>query len=238
MRSAVLPTALLLVTAFSTLAIAACDRRASLEATASAAAPSASRSAGRRAQPAGTASASARGARSFDDPSLGLAALCARAKVPCPPKAPRLVVEKKARALGLFDGATRIATFPIALGPNPEGPKLREGDGRTPEGKLRIVTRNEKSKYRRFLGLGYPSANDGARGLRDGLVSQGEADAIARAERERSQPPWGTKLGGAVGIHGNGAWVDWTAGCVALDDDAIDVLWEAVPIGAEVEIAP
>jgi hypothetical protein len=232
-RAIELPTALLLTLA--ALSIGACDRRAALEATASAAAPSASRSAAPRVSPSSSPSTRT---RAFDDPSVGLAALCARAKIACPPKAPRVVVEKAARALVLFDGTTRVATFPIALGPSPEGPKLREGDGRTPEGKLRIVTRNEKSKYRRFLGLGYPTAADGVRGVRDGLVSQGEADAIARAERERTQPPWGTKLGGAVGIHGNGSWLDWTAGCVALDDDAIDVVWAAVPMGAEVEILP
>lgn len=174
----------------------------------------------------------------YSDASLGLAALCKQAKVGTPLTAPRLIVDKRARTLRLYEGPSWIATFPIGLGPSPEGPKLREGDGRTPEGKLRIVTRNANSRYRRFLGLGYPTAADGARGLREGLISRDEADAIARAEREGGQPPWGTKLGGAVGIHGRGSAIDWTAGCVALDDDAIDVLWDAIPIGAEVEIRP
>lgn len=191
---------------------------------------------GARAAPA--AAKSKRPEVEYDDPSLGLAWLCARAKRACPPRAPRVVVDKPARALHLFDGAVRLATFPVGLGPSPEGPKLKEGDGRTPEGKLRVVTRNAQSKYRRFLGLGYPTSLDGARGLRDGLISRAEADAIARAEHAGAQPPWGTKLGGAVGIHGSGSAFDWTAGCVALDDDAIDVLWAAVPIGAEVEILP
>ena len=31
---------------------------------------------------------------------------------------------------------------------------------------------------------------------------------------------------------------DWTSGCVALDDDAIDALWEVVPLGTPVTIRP
>ncbi len=232
------PTALAFAGALAlslSIATGGCDGRASRVAGASAATSRASASASAHAPSSAVSSGAA---RSFDDPALGLAALCARAKIACPPGAPRLVVEKRARALTLFDGGVRVAAFPIALGPNPEGPKLREGDGRTPEGALRVVTRNEKSKYRRFLGLGYPTAADGVRGLREGMISRAAADAIARAERERAQPPWDTELGGAVGIHGHGSGLDWTAGCVALDDDAIDVLWAAVPIGAEVEVLP
>lgn len=173
-----------------------------------------------------------------DDPALGLAGLCARARVPCPPRAPHARVEKAARTLTLLDGPTPLARFPVALGPHPEGPKLVSGDGKTPEGKLHVVTRNARSRFHLFLGLSYPTADDAARGVREGLIDARTADKITAADRDRSQPPWDTKLGGEVGIHGHGSAPDWTAGCVALEDAAIEVLWEALPMGAEIEIAP
>jgi murein L,D-transpeptidase YafK len=183
-------------------------------------------------------SAIARAPEPTTDPTIGLAALCHAARVSYPMTSPRLVVEKRKRRLSLFDGATIVATFRVGLGGNPEGPKSREGDGRTPEGQLRIVTRNAKSKYRKFLGLGYPTAADAIRGASNGVVTSDERDAIVAAQREGVAPPWNTRLGGTVGVHGHGSAVDWTLGCIAVDDDVIDLLWEAVPIGTEIDVLP
>lgn len=147
---------------------------------------------------------------------------------------PHLVVEKGARRLTLFDGDRAIATYRVGLGFSPVGQKHHEGDGRTPEGDLRIVTRNEKSRFHKFLGLSYPRPSD-AQGA---PLTPDERDEIDRAFVDRKQPPWNTPLGGAVGIHGHGGGHDWTSGCVAVDDDAIDALWEVVPLGTPVSIVP
>jgi len=147
---------------------------------------------------------------------------------------PRIVVEKSARKLTLYSGDRPLATYRVALGFSPVGPKLHEGDGRTPEGELRVVTRNAKSRFRKFLGLSYPRPSD----AQVAALTPEERAAIATANREGKQPPWNTPLGGAVGIHGNGALFDWTSGCVALDNDAIDALWNVVPLGTPVVIVP
>ncbi|MBI2394126.1 MAG: L,D-transpeptidase [Deltaproteobacteria bacterium] len=163
-----------------------------------------------------------------------LAELCAAAGVSYPPRDVRIVVEKRARVLTLFSGDRALARYRVALGFSPAGNKAREGDGKTPEGELRVVTRNDKSKYRRFLGLSYPRPSDAW----SGAVTADERSAIERAFADGTKPLWDTPLGGAVGIHGHGSARDWTSGCVALDDDAIDVLWEAVPSGTSVRIVP
>jgi murein L,D-transpeptidase YafK len=165
---------------------------------------------------------------------------------PCP--APALSIRKAARTLVLTcDGRPR-ARFRVSLGRSPLGPKQIEGDGRTPEGDYYVCTRNERSSFRRFLGLSYPGPVDAERGLRERLISAAEAQEIVHAHAERRSPPWKTRLGGAVGIHGvKLGWgfvgrlhrlFDWTNGCIAIADDEIDELWDVVPLGTPVTVTP
>lgn len=160
--------------------------------------------------------------------------LCTAAGVAYPPPNPRILVEKSARTLTLLSGDRPVFRVHVGLGFAPVGNKLREGDGRTPEGELRVVTRNDKSRFRRFLGLDYPRPTDAW----PGSVTDDERAAIEHAFLEHGKPPWDTPLGGAVGIHGHGGAIDWTSGCVAVDDGAIDLLWEAAPMGTPVRIVP
>ena len=39
-------------------------------------------------------------------------------------------------------------------------------------------------------------------------------------------------------IHGCGGSFDWTAGCVAVDNDVMDLLFEYCPIGTKITILP
>ena len=146
------------------------------------------------------------------------------------------MIEKSARRLTLYrDGAPEL-TFPVALGGAPVGHKRCEGDGRTPEGRYRVCTRNEASKFHLALGLSYPSAADADLALREGRIDTAAAEAIRLAEAEGRRPPWDTPLGGFIMIHGGGVSTDWTAGCIALENAAMDALWPLCPLGMEVEI--
>ena len=46
----------------------------------------------------------------------------------------RVIIEKHERRLTVFEGGREVFRCRVALGCEPEGPKQREGDGRTPEG--------------------------------------------------------------------------------------------------------
>ncbi len=151
---------------------------------------------------------------------------------------PRAVVIKSRRSLHLFDGERLIRSYSIALGEQPVGQKVRAGDKRTPEGVFLVCRKNRASKFHRFLGLSYPDANAAARGLSQGLISQGEYNGIIKALAKGHSPSWTTALGGAIGLHGHGVEGDWTAGCVALADDDIEELFRVLRIGDEVEILP
>lgn len=140
-------------------------------------------------------------------------------------RADRVVVEKSRRTLTLYAQGRPLKRYDIALGRSPLGPKRREGDGKTPEGRYRIDHRKADSGYYRALHVSYPSPADAA---------------AARAA--------GVSAGGAIMIHGlrNGlGWVgrlhrvmDWTLGCIAVTNPQMDELWRAVPDGTPIEIRP
>ncbi len=152
----------------------------------------------------------------------------ARPPVPPPIEPPtgridRIVVEKQARRLTLYRDGKAVKPYRISLGFAPVGGKAREGDGRTPEGVFRINRRNPKSAFHLSLGIDYPRPDD-----------------VARARANGYSP------GGDIFIHGQpngtGRLVtlthDWTAGCIAVSDKAIEEIWAVTPVGTVVEIRP
>jgi murein L,D-transpeptidase YafK len=158
-----------------------------------------------------------------------LATLCPAWATPSPPppglKADRIVVLKSARRLELLRGDVIVASYPIALGSDPIGPKRARGDGKTPEGIYIVDMRHDKSPYHLALHISYPSAADRARS--------------AGAHRDP---------GGDIFIHGLPAWFgpknperfykDWTQGCISVGNAAIEDIWARVDNGTPIEIRP
>lgn len=151
---------------------------------------------------------------------------------------PRVVVLKSKRRLHLFDGDQLVRIYPIGLGSEPIGQKVKRDDGRTPEGRFTVCTKNAASKYHRFLGISYPDATAARRGLRDGLISYGEFSEIVAAQQSGRCPSWTTPLGGGIGLHGSGAGSDWTAGCIALADEDVEELFAVLRLGDTIEVLP
>jgi murein L,D-transpeptidase YafK len=135
--------------------------------------------------------------------------------------AERVLVEKAARLLHLLRDGEKVRTYRIALGPQPIGPKSAKGDGRTPEGVYNVESRNARSRFFRALKLSHPDQTD-------------RAQAAAN----------GARPGGDIMIHGQPrgargvAAGDWTDGCVAVSNPAMQEIWAAVPVGTLVEIRP
>lgn len=140
-------------------------------------------------------------------------------------RADRIVVEKAARRLTLFRGATPLKSYRVALGRSPIGAKEQEGDQRTPEGIYSIDHHKPDSAFHLALHISYPNPDD-----------------IARATER------GVAAGSDIMIHGlpNGrGWIgalhrtrDWTVGCIAVTDAQIEEIWRAVPDGTPIEIRP
>jgi murein L,D-transpeptidase YafK len=153
-------------------------------------------------------------------------------------ESPRIVIKKSQRKLELFDGEKLIKTYKIALGFAPVGDKEKQGDGKTPEGDFYIFTKNDKSKFYLSLGVSYPNIEDAARGLKAKLITKAENDKIVQAIKNNKMPLQNTKLGGEIYLHGGGVSENWTRGCVALKNEEIKEIFDAIPVGTRVKIQP
>ena len=153
-----------------------------------------------------------------------------------------LRISKKRQMLFAYRGANLAFRVPVDLALNAIMDKERRGGPlepdhwRTPEGNFHIVAKNPDSKFYKALLLNYPSAEDAERGIGSGLITDEQYRAIVEAEETIGIPPMNTPLGGYIEIHGNGtgAGVNWTEGCIAVTDRAIDRLWEMVHVGTPV----
>lgn len=137
----------------------------------------------------------------------------------------RIVVAKEARILTLFTKDKPLKSYRIALGFSPEGHKLQEGDGKTPEGIYSISGRNPGSAYHLSLRVSYPSETDRNDARRRG-VSPGSDIMIHGLPNNTPE---------FSAIH---ARQDWTAGCIAITNEEIEELWRAVPNGTVIDIKP
>ena len=158
--------------------------------------------------------------------SLALLLLTGAATPPPPlsfPEVDHILVAKAARTMTLYgaDGSVHVIRN-IQLGGSPIGAKQFEGDEKTPEGRFLIDYGNPNSAFNLSLHIDYPRA---------------EHRAFAQAQ--------GRSAGGLIMIHGQpNDWPvgripgDWTDGCIALANEEVEALWEAVPDGTPIEIKP
>ncbi len=135
------------------------------------------------------------------------------------PEVTRILVFKENRRMYLMHHDTALRAFDFELGFAPDGHKVIEGDGRTPEGEYIIDRRNPNSSFHLSIGISYPNANDVevARGL-------------------------GQSPGGDIFIHGTpnpfAGRDDWTWGCIAVTNDEIEDIYAMVRDGTPISIYP
>lgn len=143
--------------------------------------------------------------------------------------ADRVLIKKGAHSLTLLHGGAAMKTYKVSIGPGGSGFKHQEGDRVTPVGHYKVEWR-APSQFHVFLHLDYPNAEDKKR--------------FAELKAKGELPPSAT-IGGDIGIHGSPPrpeWkavhktVDWTLGCIAVDDAEIDEISSLVPYGTPVDI--
>ena len=150
-----------------------------------------------------------------------------------------IYVSKRLKTLSLKQNGTLIGEYPVSIGASSsDGNKKLEGDMRTPSGQFYVCTRNDKSVAYLALGLSYPGIEDANRGFEQGIITQEQRDEIINANLSGQQPPWETALGGAIMIHGCRVPDGTTHGCVAVDNDVMDILWSYCNLGVPVTIGP
>ena len=163
--------------------------------------------------------------------SLGVAAMFGtavaddRPNVAVPDHADYVVVDKSDRKLYLYKAGRVLREFEVSLGLVPNGPKQREGDFRTPEGKYMLDARNVNSDFFLSIHVSYPNEADRAR---------------ARAQ--------GVDPGGQIMIHGlpnqpkydlkRYLDTDWTDGCIAVSNSDMVGIWLMTRESTPIEIRP
>jgi murein L,D-transpeptidase YafK len=146
--------------------------------------------------------------------------------LPTAQQADFIIVHEAKRSLVLMHHGIPIARYSISLGRNADtGPKQREGDKKTPQGRYVIDSRNAHSRFSLSPHISYPDQND-----------------ILRAKARGYSPSEN------IMIHGepNGwGWltplfqrIDWTDGCIAVANSDIRKIWQLVPTGTSIEIEP
>jgi murein L,D-transpeptidase YafK len=138
-------------------------------------------------------------------------------------KVDKILIEKSKRKMYAFSNGKMLNTYTISLGFRPKGKKQFEGDGKTPEGKYLIISKNANSIAHKSFGISYPNADD------------------CKTAVKNRKP-----TGGNIMIHGliNSFWywgkfhriIDWTGGCIALTNNEMDDLFKHVDVGCKIEI--
>jgi murein L,D-transpeptidase YafK len=137
----------------------------------------------------------------------------------------KILVEKHKHLMTVFHKDKAIKTYRIALGFSPHGHKIKEGDGKTPEGTYYIVGKNPQSHFHLSLKLSYPSVEDQKKAKFKGINPGGNIMIHGLSQNLQSKGKW----------H---AMKDWTLGCIAVTNDEIEELFNLAEVGTEVVIIP
>ena len=135
-----------------------------------------------------------------------------------------IIIDKFSRKCFVYRNGLVKYEFAAELGKNWVGHKRAKGDMATPEGMYKITKKfdGSKTKYYKALLLDYPNDEDKEK---------------FKAEIEHGSLPASSNIGGLIEIHGNGGkGIDWTAGCIALTDTEMDIVFKVVKVGTPVTI--
>lgn len=139
--------------------------------------------------------------------------------------AERVLVIKSQRTLYLLRDGEPYRSYPVSLGSVPRGHKQRAGDERTPEGLYWLADKNPNSPFYRSIRISYPDAQDRARAQKLG-VDPGN-DIMIHGQPLES--PWPVEVS---------LMFNWTDGCIAVSNAAMDDIWTQVSAGTLIEIRP
>ncbi len=136
-----------------------------------------------------------------------------------------VLVDKSRKLMHLMNQGKVVRSMRVSLG-SKNGPKVQEGDRKTPEGQYIFDYKNSASSFHLSLHISYPNAKDRAR-----------AQAL------------GVNPGGDIFLHGlpNEKWKwdflnhptkNWTRGCVAVSNPEVEEVFNLIRVKTPVEICP
>ena len=145
-----------------------------------------------------------------------------------------VTIYKSAHLLIVYYEGRRFRSYNAVFGRSPfGGAKLFDGDLRTPQGVYWIIHKHPSARWHHFLALNYPNEVDELR-----YAAMAAAGYVPNVDGQAKGE------GGAIGIHGTDQWnfnrlkINWTSGCISVDNNVIDDLDTMLPVGTLVIIQP
>ncbi|OFZ38137.1 MAG: hypothetical protein A2504_13960 [Bdellovibrionales bacterium RIFOXYD12_FULL_39_22] len=156
-------------------------------------------------------------------------------------KADLIFISKSTRQLFLMKNGEAFKEYRISLGLNPTGSKLYKGDFRTPEGLYTISAHEPNSDYHKALRISYPDKNDIKRA--NDLSKSPGGDIMIHGET--NDPGILAKILEALGFENyediSNDFIyrfNWTRGCIAVRNNEVEEIYNAVKDGTKIWIQP
>ncbi|WP_237059336.1 L,D-transpeptidase family protein [Microbulbifer sediminum] len=140
-------------------------------------------------------------------------------------KADEVVVYKSKSLMQLKKNGRVLKSYKVSFGDNPRGHKVQQGDERTPEGRYTLDWKNPNSRFYRSIHISYPDKRDKARARRLGVNPGG--DIMIHGIK----PQW-------TGMADYLKKMNWTDGCIAVNNREMDEIWAMVDTPTPISIYP
>jgi hypothetical protein len=131
-----------------------------------------------------------------------------------------IIVNKLEHKLFLYKKGIIMATYSVGLGLNGLSDKLYAGDDATPEGKYRVIQKFPTTSFYKAFLINYPNEEDRRQ---------------FNQAKERGELVASAAIGGQIEIHGGGK-DSLTKGCVSMENEDMDRIFNLVAVGTPVTI--
>jgi len=136
-------------------------------------------------------------------------------------EADEIRVYKSKHRMDLISQGRVIKSYRVMLGRGGNKPKRKQGDNLVPEGKYIIDYKNPESQFYKSLHISYPNEEDKRKASEAGVEPGG--DIMIHGYPNKPKPLFKfLKKMGLIKL------VDWTAGCVAVDDGEMEEIYHAI----------
>ena len=155
-----------------------------------------------------------------------------------------LSVDTDQLSLTVMRGDTELQLFEnIAIGSGGSTLRRQMGDQTTPLGDFIITEIRHSERFELFMAFDYPNLDHTERAYQDKRIDAQEYRALRYDLDRGNPPPQETSLGGYLGIHGIGDGdkeihesINWTDGCIAINNEQLMELADWVKIGTRVNV--
>ena len=140
-----------------------------------------------------------------------------------------LSIDKKNLTLSVMADEKQLKTYPVVLGFNEKDDKRLEGDGCTPEGDFKALSKYKHAKWSRFIWVNYPTE---------------DSERKHQLAKKEGKIPENATVGSEIGIHGvpnnDDSIIDkynhWTLGCISLKTAHIIEVYDVVDKNTRISI--